>query len=199
VARDVGQELFQARTRGSSGYWHSVLRGFRPDDARACEEAVAAARRNPDRALLSLLLARASYFQRLAGSYRRALATAEEGAVAALEVGDAYEYLFCQYSRAQALLSLGPWGEMVRVGAAAGQMAERNSSRLWQLFFQLATAFLHLHALDFEQAARIARDAVGQAHEISHPYCELAALILRAESSGDNRPGRDDTEDIVMM
>src|SRR5262249_49878490 len=110
VARDVGQELFQARTRGSSGYWHSVLRGFRPDDARACEEAVAAARRNPDRTLLSLLLARASYFQRLAGSYRRALATAEEGADAALEVGDAYEYLFCQYSRAQALLSRGGGG-----------------------------------------------------------------------------------------
>ena len=138
LSRDIGDELFRARTRGSSGYWHSILRGWRPDDARACEEATAAARRNPDRALLSLLLARSSYFHRLAGSYRDALATAEEGATVALEVGDAYEYLFCQYARTQALFLLGDWGEMLRAAAAGGQMAQRNGSRLWQVFFRLA-------------------------------------------------------------
>ena len=166
LSRDVGDELFQARTRGSSGYWNSVLRGWGPDDARACEDAVAAARRNPDRALLSLLLARASYFQRLAGSYRSALATTEESSEAALEVGDAYEYLFSQYSRAQALLLLGRWGEMARVVAAAARMAERNGSRLWELFFRLATASLHLHALDFERAGQLARAAVGDARAL---------------------------------
>ena len=180
LGRDVGSELFQAWTRGSSGYWHSILRGWRPDDALACEEAAAAARRNPDRALLSLLLARSSYFQRLAGAYRTALATAEEGSGLALEVGDEYEYLFCQYSRSQALLLSGQWGEMLRVAAAAGRMAERNGSRLWQIFFRLATASLHLEALDFPGAADRARLAVGEARAIPHPYCELFGLILLA-------------------
>ncbi len=180
LSRDVGDELFKARTRGSSGYWHSILRGWRPDDARACEEAAAAARRNPDRALLSLLLARSSYFQRLAGAYRGALATAEEGLDLALEIGDAYEYLFCQYGRSQALLLLGQWGETLRVAAAGSQMAERNGSRLWQVFFRLATASLHLQAFDVEGARDLAQLAVGEARAIPHPYCELLGLIVLA-------------------
>ncbi len=69
---------------------------------------------------------------------------------------------------------------MARVVAAAGQMAERNGARLWMLFFQLATASLHLQALDFERAARLARDVVDEARAIPHPYCELAALIVLA-------------------
>ena len=180
LGREGGNELLQARTRGSSGYWHSILRGWQPDDALACKEAAAAARRNPDRALLSLLLARSSYFQRLAGDYRAALETAEEGLGLALEIGDAYEFLFCQYSRSQALLLLGQWGEMLGVAAAAGQMAGRNGSRLWQLFFRLATTSLHLQALDFAGARDLARLAVGEASAIPHPYCELFGHILLA-------------------
>ena len=185
LSRDIGDELFRARTRGSSGYWHSILRGWRPDDARACEEATAAARRNPDRALLSLLLARRSYFHRLAGSYRDALAAAEEGATVALEVGDAYEYLFCQYARTQALFLLGDWGETLRAAAAGGQMAQRNGSRLWQVFFQLAEALLRLHAFDLEGARDLAEHAADEARAIPHPYCELLGSIVRAGTELD--------------
>jgi DNA-binding winged helix-turn-helix (wHTH) protein len=179
---DVGDELFQARTRGSSGYWHSILRGWRPDDARACAEAAAAAQRNPDRALLSLLLARSSYFERLGGNYRAAVATAEEGSRLALEVGDAYEYLFCQYSRSQALLLLGHWADMLEAAAMGGQMAQTNGSRLWRVFFELATTSLHLQALDVDDAAARARRAIDEAREIRHPYCELLGLILLASA-----------------
>lgn len=182
LGRAVGDELFQARTRGSSGYWHSILRGWRPDDARACQEAVAAARRNPDRALLCLLLARTSYFQRLAGMYPDAVATAEEGSDLALAMGDAYEYFFCQYARSQALLLLGRWGEALRVAGAGGQMAQRNGSRLWQVFFHLVTASVHLQAFDVRTARDLAERAVAQAREIPHPYSELLGLIALASA-----------------
>ncbi len=180
LSRDMGDELFHARTRGSSGYWHSILRGWRSDDTRACEEATVAARRNSDRTLLSLLLARSSYFQRIAGKYRGALETAREGLVLALEVGDAYESLFCQYARCQALLLLGQWGEMLQVADAGGRVAERNGSALWQTFFRLSTASLHLHAFDWTTARDLARRAVADARAMPHPYCELFGRILLA-------------------
>jgi hypothetical protein len=180
LSRVVGDELFEARTRGSSGYWHSVLRGWRADDAAACEQAVLAARSKSDRALLSLLLARSSYFRRLAGAYGEALATAEEGLELALEVGDAYEYLFCQYTRSQALFLLGRWGETLRVTEAAGLLAAQNDSPLWQVFFRLATATVHLHAGDAGTARELASRAVDDARAIPHPYGELLALIALA-------------------
>jgi hypothetical protein len=181
-SRDAGDELFHARTRGSSGYWHSILRGWRSADAHACEEATLAARRTSDRALLSLLLGRLSYFRRLAGEYHAALETAEEGLGLALEVGDAYEYLFCQYGRAQALLLLGRWDEMLRVVAAGSEMASRNGSPLWQTFFRLAAASLHLQASDHAVARDLARHAVADAREIPHPYCEMLGLIVLASA-----------------
>ena len=182
LSHDVADELFRARTRGSSGYWHSILRGWRPDDAQACGEATSAARRNPDHALLSLLLARSSYFERLAGAYRSALGTADEGLAMALEVGDAYEYLFCQYARAQALFLLGEWSGLLAAAAAGGQMAQRNGSRLWQVFFRLAEASLRLQVQDLTGARDLSEVAVGEARAIPHPYCELLGSIVAANA-----------------
>src|SRR5206468_3927227 len=49
---EVSDELLQAHARGSSAYWHLLLRGWREEDARSCAGAVEAARRMNDRSLL---------------------------------------------------------------------------------------------------------------------------------------------------
>ena len=68
---------------------------------------IAAARHVGERGLLSLHVARSCYFQYAQSDYQAVCRTAEEGLALALEVGQPFDYLYCQYYRAQALLHLG--------------------------------------------------------------------------------------------
>jgi hypothetical protein len=70
----------------------------------------------------------------------------------ALEVGDAYHHMTCQFHRAWALLHLGEWGAMRRILSDGLAMAEQNGHHLWARVFRFQTAWLFVHACDFERA-----------------------------------------------
>lgn len=178
LSRGVDDELLRAQTRGSSGYWHSFLRGWRREDAHACAEALATARTAQDPALLSLLLGRYAYFQLLQSAYQETCTTAEEGMRLALEVGDAYEYLFSAFYRALGLLYLGKWGEMLSLVHDGIRMAERNGGAMWIVLCKLQLAWLHQEIGDPGGARPLCESAFEQAREARYPYGQMLSLIL---------------------
>jgi tetratricopeptide (TPR) repeat protein len=63
LSRQLKNTLLQAHARSYWGHWYSLVREWRDEDARACAEAVQAARQAGDRTLLSLHVSRYAYFQ----------------------------------------------------------------------------------------------------------------------------------------
>jgi len=161
LSRNLQDELLQAHTRGYCGHWNLCLRGWRDRDAQACADAVEAAKRANDRALLSLHVVRYAYLQCLRSEYADAVKTAAEGQQLALEVSDAFDYLLSYFFSAWALLHLGQWSELPRILDQATAMAQRNRHVLWMMLFRLELAQLHLEALDFEGAISLCEPALG--------------------------------------
>jgi predicted ATPase len=170
-------EGLQAQARGYYGYWYAFLRGWRDEDAQAYATAVEAARRTGDRAVLGLHLGRYAYFQMIQSEYRAACRTVEEGLRLASEVGDASEYLQCQFFRALALLHLGQWGEMLRVLKGGLQMADKNGHYLWRVVFQIGMAWLHDEACDFTRARELSEYGLAQTREAQYGFGQVLSLI----------------------
>jgi tetratricopeptide (TPR) repeat protein len=118
-----------------------------------------------DRALLSLHVGHWAYLQSHRSEYRAASATAEEGLRLALQEGDAYDYMACQFHRAWALLHLGEWAETHRVIRDGLQMAEQNGHALWARAFTFHMAWLHAEAGDFESARALCESALQSGRE----------------------------------
>jgi DNA-binding winged helix-turn-helix (wHTH) protein/tetratricopeptide (TPR) repeat protein len=178
LSSSVADPLLQARTLGAAGYWRSVLQGWQEDDRHACAAALAAARRSADRSLESLLIGRFCYFDCVSSEYRRAAALADQGRQLALDVGDAYEYLFSQYHRALALLFAGEWSELQAVLADSRQVSDRNGHWLWPVAFRLERAWLHTEASDYAGAQTLAEEALAQARRAQYPYGERMSLLV---------------------
>ena len=178
LSRGLADPLLRAHTLGYAAYWSLLLRGWRRDDARASAEAVREAKRRRDRSILSRHMGRCAYFQCLQSDYRRGCRGAREGMRLALEVGDAFEYLLCQFFLGWGLMHLGEWGEMARVLEEGTRMAEKNGHRLWATLFRLETAWLHEQAFDFETAVDLCERALREAREAGHAHGELVSLVL---------------------
>jgi DNA-binding winged helix-turn-helix (wHTH) protein len=154
----VEDPLLRAHLQGYSAYWRLQRHGWRPDDARIAEEAVAAARTAGDRELLSESTGRLAAFQRSRSDFRRAVETATEGLELGREVGNAYDYLSCQYFRAQAFQCLGEWGTALTAIDDGLRIAAQSGHLPWASLLRLEAASLHAEALDFAGAAAIARE-----------------------------------------
>jgi DNA-binding winged helix-turn-helix (wHTH) protein len=174
----LAEGVQRAHVRGWAGYWNLLWRGWDDADARACEEATAAARQAGDPSALGEHVGRYSYFLSLRSRYDEASAAAEEGARLALAVGDASEYLLCHFFQAWALLHRGRWGELLATLAAGTETADKNGHRPWSLFFRLESAWLHEQAGDFDGARVIAEAALGEAGELRLAYGEVFSLIV---------------------
>jgi tetratricopeptide (TPR) repeat protein len=174
LSRQLKDELLRAHARSYWGHWYSLVRDWRDEDAQACAEAIEAARQAGDRTLLSLHVGRYSYFQFARSEYRAACHTAEEGLQLALEVGDVFNYLVCQFSRARALLHLGQWGQTLGILKDGIQMAEKNGHHPWAMIFRLGLAWLHAEAFDFERARELCEPVLKQTPE---GYIQLVGLI----------------------
>ena len=144
--------MLEAHVRGYCGVQRILSRGWQDEDALACRHAIEVARRAGERDRLSLHVGHYAYLLSHRSEYRTAARTGEEGLELALDVGDAYHYMTCQFHRAWALLHLGEWGEMRRVLYDGLQMAERNGHDLWARAFRVQTAWLFIYACDFERA-----------------------------------------------
>jgi DNA-binding winged helix-turn-helix (wHTH) protein/tetratricopeptide (TPR) repeat protein len=154
----VEDPLLRAHLQGYSAYWQLQRHGWRADDARMAEHAVAAARAAGDRELLSESTGRLAAFQRSRSDFRLAIGTATEGLALAREVGNAYDYLSCQYFRAQAFQHLGEWGTALTAIDDGLRMAAQSGHAPWGSLLRLEAASLHTEALDFAGAAAITRE-----------------------------------------
>jgi tetratricopeptide (TPR) repeat protein len=148
LAPRLRDPALRAHIVGSHGFQRILLRGWRDEDAEACRDTIDAVRPAGERRHLSLHVGRYAYLQCHRAEYRAACRHAEEGLRLAVEVGDAYHYMTCQFHRAWALLHLGAWGEMHRVLRDGLEMAERNGHHLWARTFRFQTAWLLMHAGD---------------------------------------------------
>lgn len=178
LSRSLDDDLLRAHTRGYAGYWNLLWRGWRDEDAEACLVALEKARAAGNQPLLLHHVARYSFFQCLRSQYREACASAREGLQLAVQAGDAFDYLLCQFFLGWALFHLGQWGEMQRVLKDAVAMAEKNVHRPWALLFRLELAWLHEQAGDYGPVRRIAEEAFEEARSVNYKFGELFSLIL---------------------
>jgi DNA-binding winged helix-turn-helix (wHTH) protein/tetratricopeptide (TPR) repeat protein len=178
LSPQVKDELLRAHAHSYWGHWYSRFRTWRGEDAQACVSVIAAAREAGERRLLSLHVARYPYYQVLRSDYRAACRTAEEGLHLAVEVGDVFDYMYCQYYWAWALLHVGEWGEMLRILGDGTRMAERNEHRLASTLFQLELAWLHEQAFDFARACELCERGLAEARQSEHETNEWLSLIL---------------------
>jgi len=178
LAVRLEDELLRSHVRGYAAYWNLLLRGPRPGEAEAPEEAIAAARRAGDRPLLGQHLARAAYFRCLRSDYRSGCEAAREGMALALEAGDGFDYLLCHFFLAWGLLHLGEWGETLGVLGQGIRMAERNGHRLWATLLQLEEALLHEKAFHFEAARRLCERGLKTARDADHAHTQILGQVL---------------------
>jgi DNA-binding winged helix-turn-helix (wHTH) protein/tetratricopeptide (TPR) repeat protein len=174
----VSDELIQAHARGSCAYWHLLLRGWREEDVRSCAGAVEAARRLNDRSLLSLHLPRLAYFQCLRSEYSAAGRSAEEGLQVALEIGDAFDYMICQFFQAWALLRLGQWDTLLPLLSSALEMAEKNRNQPWATLYRLEQAWAYQQMFCFETTLKLCQDGFEKAKELQFGYGQLMSSVL---------------------
>jgi DNA-binding winged helix-turn-helix (wHTH) protein/tetratricopeptide (TPR) repeat protein len=176
--------ILKTHVRGHCGSWNLFLRGWHDDDFLAVAAALEETRDADDRTLFGECLTRYSFHQYHHGEYRAACRTAEEGLQITREVGDAFHFIACQYSRAMVLFCLGEWGEMLRFVRDGLEMAGKNLHHGWTMMFQLLLAWLHEVASDFErmrglfesvyrqtQAGQTAH--IGATIGLGHAYLEL--------------------------
>ncbi len=165
LSEQLGDDLLRAHTRGYCGHWNLNLRGYREEDMTACQEAIEAARDAGEPALLSLHVTRFTYALCQTSEYERACETAAWGLPLAQEVGDAFDYLLCQFFRSWALLHRGEWGEFLSVVDEGARLAEKNDHLLWSMLFRVIRAHLYAETFDFEVAAELAQTALLTAEE----------------------------------
>ena len=89
--------------------WDSMWNAWQDDNAQACAAAVEAMRAAGDPASLGLHLRRYAFVQSLQSRYRAACRAAEEGKQLAIDAGDSFDYLLCQFFWAWALFYAGRW------------------------------------------------------------------------------------------
>jgi tetratricopeptide (TPR) repeat protein len=177
LSSKVTDALLRAHIRAYWGHWHARFRGWREEDAEACTTVIAAARQAGERGLLSMHVARSCYFQYARSDYQEVCRTAEEGLPLALDAGQHFDYLYCQYYRAQALLHLGRWGDMLHTLRDGLHMAERNGHHLARQLLQLAMAWLHEQAGNFASARALCEHVLAQAQETQHTTGYFFSLL----------------------
>jgi tetratricopeptide (TPR) repeat protein len=155
----------RARARGELAFGQLLAHGWRDEDAQACATALEAVRQSGSRTSLILHVGRSAYLHCHRSDYQAAIDAAAEGLQLALELGDAYHYMSCQFHRGWALLHRGDLGEAMVVLVDGLQMAERNGNRAWARVFRFAMAWVHEQAFDFEGARTLCEHELEQARE----------------------------------
>lgn len=175
-------ELLKTHVRAYWGYWHSRFVTWREQDEVACVNAIEATKQAGDRALLSMHVARYPYYLCLRSDYQAACEVAEEGSWLTLEAGDGFDYLYCLFYWAWALLHAGKWGKMRAVLRTATDVAEKNGQTLLGTLLNLENAWLSAQAFDFERANEICERILAQTSEGQHETGNFLGLILRGNA-----------------
>ena len=172
-------DLLKAHVRAYWGYWHSRFLRWRREDEQASEEAINAAREAGERAFLSMHVARYTYYLCLRSDYESACSTAEEGSWLTLEAGDGFDYLYCFFYWAWALLHGGQWGKLREVLKTATDFAAKNGQNILGALLELANAWLYVNALDFNRALDTCNRILSQTRDSRHETGNFLGLILQ--------------------
>jgi hypothetical protein len=168
--------------RGYRGSRRIRLSGWSDVDFDDCAAALEVARDSGDRELWGLHVMSHSLFLCCRSEYEAAVRAADEGLQLALEAGDAFQYISCQYFKAWALVYAGQWGGALSLIREGADLAERNGHRTGAAFFRLIEAFLRAEAGDFEGSRTLARVAMRDAREGFARY--LALIVLGTANVG---------------
>ncbi len=188
----------RAITRGHVAFGRLLSSGWSDDDARACGDALEAARVAGDRRALSLNVSRQAYVECHRSEYRAACRFAEEGLLLALEIGDAFHYMSCQYHRAWALLHLGDLGRTREVVIDGLQMATRNCHQPWEQSFRFMLGALHVTAGDCKGARDLCADELGRMPQGQlGRFFGLIVLARAYAGLGERRLARECYEEVV--
>jgi DNA-binding winged helix-turn-helix (wHTH) protein/tetratricopeptide (TPR) repeat protein len=178
LSAKLDDSLLRAHARSFHGHWYSLFREWRDEDVQACKDAMDAAHRAGDSALVMTHAGRCACFQFLQSEYRAACRTAREGMQIALELGDGFEHMHCQFYLLLSLLHLGQWGEMQRIAGEAIELAEKNGHPFWAMLFEIELAWLHLHAFDYEPARVLCERQLDRAQQLRYGPGRHLSLVL---------------------
>jgi len=204
LAERVDDPALRAHVEGYAAYWRLHFQGWRAEDERLAEAAVAAARRTNDRELLSHSVVRLSLFQSTRLDLAASLRTVTEALELSREIGDAYDYLGGYSVRAGVLRFMGDFGAALACIEEGCRIAVRNGHGPWIGLMSTFRAATHLDLFDFDGAAAIALDscerlppgpirvealaALGLAL-LGLGRVDEAAAVLEAPGSLDGGPG----------
>jgi tetratricopeptide (TPR) repeat protein len=94
----------------------------------------------------------------------------------ALELGDSYLYISCQYFKALALLHLGEWGTALSLIRDGTLLAETNGHGTARTVLRMVQARLSAQGFDFAGARELAQETLVRAREGFPRFITLIAL-----------------------
>jgi DNA-binding winged helix-turn-helix (wHTH) protein/tetratricopeptide (TPR) repeat protein len=179
----VGDPTLRAHVRGYAAYARLIFEGWQAGDAGASARTLEAMREAGPLELFAFHLPRVVHVHGMRGDYATAMATARDGLALAGRAADTYDYLMCQFWRADACLKSGEWGEMQQVLDSATHMTERNGHRRMTLLMTLLRGWLHEEAGDHATALALCEPALEEARANGYPLGQLIGMVLLGLSS----------------
>jgi DNA-binding winged helix-turn-helix (wHTH) protein/tetratricopeptide (TPR) repeat protein len=172
----LSDTLLQVHARGYCASRRIRLQGWRAEDFEACLAAADAAREAGHAGFLALATMNRSFFESFRSREREAIRAADDGLHTALELGDSYLYISCQYFKAWALLHLGRWGEALSLVRDGTLLAEKSGHGTAMTVLRMVQARLLAHAFDFNGARELAQQTLVRAREGFPRFITLITL-----------------------
>jgi len=176
LSLDLGDPLLEKHARGYCASRRIRMEGWRAEDFEACREAAEAARASNHANYLCLALMHLSFFESFRSHEREACRAADEGMQLALELGDSFLYISCQYFKVWALLHLGEWGVALDLIKDSLVLSEKDGHGTAITVLRVMEARLHAQAMDFQGARDICQQALVRAREGSPRFLTLIML-----------------------
>ncbi|MGH9628329.1 MAG: ATP-binding protein, partial [Bryobacteraceae bacterium] len=156
LAPVLDDELMRARVRMRGAFLRIWIGGWNPTDVRISRSCLDDIRSSGDGAAYALHSADYSFLQYAMSEYRDSYQTAERSLAVLIELGETREFLTLQVYMTWQLMFLGEWGKAAQALDSAEEMAHTNGNHSRAQVLRIFKSWLHLHALDFEGARRIA-------------------------------------------
>jgi DNA-binding winged helix-turn-helix (wHTH) protein len=152
--------LLRARARASCLVRRIWARGWNAEDAGDCVSALTEIRRSGDRHMVAAHLVDCNLIAWASSNYRLARQDAVENLPILLEKSEDNPYVNVAYWMSQfimpwSLLFLGEWGELLQELDSGIAILARNGDHYRAQTLCLYSAWLHWHAMDFDQVVKI--------------------------------------------
>jgi DNA-binding winged helix-turn-helix (wHTH) protein/tetratricopeptide (TPR) repeat protein len=191
VSRSVSDLWWYQQACGHCAARKIRLKGWERHLFEDCAAAVESAREVGDKEMLGLHLMSYSFFLSYQAEYEWACREADEGTELAVESGNAYQYISCQYFKAWALLHAGRWGEVLQLVNEGIELSEKNGHQTGVTFFRVMKAWLNAQAFRYEEASELARQALASNREGFPHFLGLIVLGVSLTGLGRHQAARE--------